>query len=264
MLFVVLMVGIGVYLILKPLMVDGKLVLEFVLNRSETKTETSEEVTEPPEPVLEEIPQADVTGKMLVALTFDDGPDAGVTPRILDILHEKQVRATFFELGVKMQNLPEISRRAEREGHEVESHSLWHGNLSTFSRDAVFDDFNQTKAIFNEVLGHDFKMLRPPYGAVNGYVRELPVPLMVWSVDTEDWKSKDAGSVLWHAQNYTFDGAIILMHDVYDSTAEAVEPVIDDLRSKGYEFVTVSELARLRGVDLATGVLWGRFRVDGE
>lgn len=262
--------GVG-YLILSSVAREGKLTFEIVLERKEIayvseKEKTEEEPAEEPAatPVSEVIAEPDLTGKMLVALTFDDGPDAGVTPRILDILHEKQVPATFFVLGSKMRNLPEIVQRAEREGHEVESHSLWHGNLSTFSREAVFDDYEQSKAVFNEVLGHDFKMLRPPYGAVNAYVRELPVPLMTWSVDTEDWKSKDAGSILWRVQNDTFDGAVILMHDVYDTTAEAVGPVIDDLRSKGYEFVTVVRLAELRGVELTPGFLWGRFRVDGE
>ena len=274
---IILVVTVVGLTVLAPMAEDGRLTFEFVLDRKEIAYVTDEQkkaeelqAAEEAERALEAeaakqtIAEPDLTGKMLVALSFDDGPDASVTPRILDVLKEKQVQATFFELGVKMQNLPEISQRAEKEGHEVESHSLWHGNLSTFSRDAVIDDFNQSKAIFNEVLGHDFKMLRPPYGAVNDYVLGLPVPLMGWSVDTEDWKSRDAGSILWHAQNYTFDGAAILMHDLYDSTAEAVGSVIDDLRSKGYEFVTVSRLAELRGVELAPGMLWGRFRVDGE
>ena len=260
----IITVAVAAYVVLKPMMEDGRLIFEFTLSSREIVTE-SEPVTQPePVPVVQQIPVPDLTGKMLIALTFDDGPDAEVTPRVLDVLQEKQARATFFVLGQKMQGLPDIVRRAEKEGHEIESHSLWHGNLSTFSRDEVFNDYNSSREIFQEVLGHEFKMLRPPYGAVNSYVRELPVPLMAWSVDTEDWKSKDAGSVLWHTQNYSFDGAVVLMHDVHPSTVEAVGPVIDDLRSRGYEFVTVSELANLRGVELTPGVMWGRFRVDGE
>lgn len=201
----------------------------------------------------------DLTGSKLIALTFDDGPEASITSRLLDILKEKEVKATFFELGNRILAAPEVSRRAVDEGHEVESHSVAHANLSKMSKDEVAADYERMKEIFSEVLGYKPKYLRPPYGAVSAGVRGLPIVLMGWTVDSRDWESRDARAILAEVQKASFDGAVILMHDIYDTTVDAVAPTIDWLRKQGYEFVTIEEMVQARGRELEPGILYGDF-----
>lgn len=202
-----------------------------------------------------------IDGKKLVALTFDDGPGAETTPRLLDILKEKSVPATFFELGYKMRNNPEISKRAEEEGHEVGSHTMWHQNLVRVSGAGITDDINEAKQVFRETLGREVGIMRLPYGNSNALVAGIAgVPLLYWSVDTRDWDVLNAEIVENNAIGAAFDGAIILMHDIYGSTVDAVPGIIDRLRQEGYEFVTITELATLRGVTLQNGETYFSFK----
>ncbi len=201
----------------------------------------------------------DLIGKKLVALTFDDGPYRETTTRLLDILKEKDVKATFFELGNRMLAAPEVSVRAVDEGHEVESHSVSHAILSKLSRGEVAADYERMKEIFSEVLGCEPQYLRPPYGAMSSSVRSLPIVLMGWTVDSRDWESRDPAAILAEVQRMSFDGAVILMHDIYDTTVDAVGPMIDWLRGQGYEFVTIEEMVQARGRELKPGILYGDF-----
>lgn len=199
--------------------------------------------------------------KKLVALTFDDGPNESTTQRLLDILKEKHVYATFFVLGIQAERYPDIVKREIREGHEVGSHTMRHKVLSTLPANAIKDDTNDMKRVMTGILGYNTKITRPPYGAINDTVRgSLGAPLIIWSVDTEDWKSKDAGAVRAEAERATFDGAIVLMHDIYPSTVDAVGGIIDSLRSQDYEFVTVSEMAKARKVKMQNGEVYGAFK----
>ena len=200
-------------------------------------------------------------GKKLVALTFDDGPSKETTPRLLDILYDKGVVATFFELGTNARNNPEIVKRAAEDGNEVASHTMYHQNLGKLSAGRIAADVNEADVVFAEILGEKPKLVRPPYGSVNNATRlAVKVPLILWTVDTLDWKTKNTEMIVAEAKRGAFDGAIILMHDIYDTTVDAVPIIIDELRVMGYEFVTVSELANIRGVELKTGVLYGSFR----
>ena len=210
--------------------------------------------------VPERIFRGNLKGKKLVALTFDDGPGAETTPRLLDILKEKQAVATFFELGSKARNNPDITRRAKEEGHEVGSHTMYHQNLIRVGRGAAEADINEARGVFREILGAEVKLTRMPYGNANEFTaRVAGTPLIYWSVDTRDWAVLDAGMVEENAVGAAGDGAIILMHDIYNSTVDAVPRIIDRLRGEGYEFVTVSELAEERGVELANGVTYFKF-----
>lgn len=202
-----------------------------------------------------------VVGKKLVALTFDDGPSATTTSRLLDILYEKAAIATFFELGSKMASNPEISQRVAEQGHEIGSHTMWHQNLIVVSRAAVREDIEKAKEVYREVLGKEVGIMRMPYGNSDGFVAEVVgVPLIYWTVDTRDWAVLNAQMVADNAVGAVFDGAIVLMHDIYDSTVDAVGVIIDELRAQGYEFVTVSELAKIRGVTMNGGETYYSFR----
>ena len=199
--------------------------------------------------------------KKLVALTFDDGPSSEVTPRLLDLLTEKNTVATFFMLGRMVRNNPEILKRARNEGHEIASHTMHHQNLIRIPVASAEADINEAKSVFVSITGQTPSLTRPPYGNSNDAVSSIMgTPLILWSVDTLDWKSRDPAAIIEVAMNQVHDGAIILMHDIYPTTAEAVSTLIDILRADGYEFATISELARARNINLSAGVSYYSFR----
>ncbi len=201
------------------------------------------------------------TDRKLVALTFDDGPSPTQTPRLLQILRDKGVKVTFFVVGSRAQKSPEILRQEEADGHEVASHTMTHANLKRSTVEAIKWEAAAMNGLFTEILGHGPSLTRPPYGNISNDTRTyINQPLILWTVDPEDWKYKDANIVHKNIVNSAFDGAIILMHDIHATTVDAVARVIDDLRAAGYEFMTVSELAAARGVVLQNGVSYGSFR----
>jgi len=200
-------------------------------------------------------------GKKLVALTFDDGPSPTTTPKLLDILAEKDVPATFFMLGSMARNNPDIVKRAKREWHEVASHTMYHQNLIKLPTASIQSDISEAKSVFKSILGYSTMLTRPPYGNVNDDVKTIvAAPMILWSVDTEDWKNKNTDSIVSITMSEVYDGAIILMHDIYPTSVEAVPTLVDTLRQNGYEFVTVPELAKERGVELSPGKIYYSFR----
>lgn len=195
------------------------------------------------------------TEKKMIALTFDDGPSAYTTPRLLDILKGKGVKATFFVLGTMAQRSPDIVRREANDGHEVASHTPYHNQLTRLSFAQVRAEAVEMDRIFTEILGTRPPFTRPPYGAFNATVGEaLGQPMVLWSIDPRDWQDRNATVVCSRVTSAARDGAIILVHDIHATTVDAASCIIDTLRSWGYEFVTVSELAASRGVKMANGV----------
>ena len=203
----------------------------------------------------------DYSGKKLIALTFDDGPYAETTPRLLDILFEKDVRATFFMLGSRARFNPDIVKRAEKEYHVVASHTMYHQNLISISPSAAQSDINEARAVFVDILGHTPELTRLPYGNANNAVRNIVgTPIIAWSVDPTDWQNQDPNTILAITKSQIHDGAIILMHDIYPTSVDAVSMIIDSLRADGYEFVTVPELAKARKTNLVAGSVYYNFR----
>lgn len=192
--------------------------------------------------------------KKLIALTFDDGPGA-YTQRLLDGLAERDVHATFFELGMRAESYDETTRRIFSEGHQVAQHGYDHPQLTTLSDDKVRWQIDHTKDILNNVLGRSLTYLvRPPYGDCNSRVLSLlNAPAIIWSIDPVDWRDRNAYTVRDRIVSRAFDGAIILCHDIYSSTVDGALMAIDILKEQGYEFVTVNELYRRRGVALNNG-----------
>lgn len=203
-----------------------------------------------------------LTEKKLIALTFDDGPSEH-TDRLLSILKDNGVRATFFALGSRAAAFPDVIRKEAAGGHEVESHTMNHVDLSKLSEVGVRSEADGAVASICGALGKErcIKYVRPPYGAVGVAVRNvIKQPLMGWSVDSLDWKIRNSEMIKAEVLGHAFDGAIVLMHDVYDTTVDAVEGVISALRGDGYTFVTVDELVQERRPNLETGVLYGIFK----
>lgn len=200
--------------------------------------------------------------KPMVALTFDDGPNPSATPRILDTLEKYKAVATFFDLGTCMRAYPNITKREKAIGCEIGSHTYSHKNLNNLSEKEIQDDINAAVSIYENTLGEKLKLVRPPYGNANGKVKAtLDYALINWDVDTLDWKTKNVDSILKEIRSYkSLDGRVILMHSIYNSTADAVEILVPELIKKGYQLVTVSEMAKYKGYKLQTGNIYYNFR----
>ena len=186
--------------------------------------------------------------KPMVALTFDDGPGQH-TNSILDTLSAYNAHATFFVVG---QNIDEetgaVMQRAVGMGCEIGSHSYRHANLGKMDQAAQQADQAAADALFQEVLGTTPALLRPPYGSMNKTLKTTSGrSIVTWSIDTEDWRSKDADKVVTGVENAgNLDGQVILLHSIYESTVAATEVLVPWLLEQGYQLVTVSELIQLR------------------
>ena len=184
----------------------------------------------------------------MVALTFDDGPSAEWTPVILGCLEKNHAVATFFEVGSNVDLYPELCARAEKLGCEVGSHTYGHIDLTASDAETIAQDRELCDRAFRNALGHGPSLLRPPGGAVNGEAKRLTdLPMIGWSVDTEDWRTRDVAATVAAVQNAgDLDGQVILMHSLYGSSAEATEILVPWLLEQGYQLVTVSELMQVR------------------
>ncbi|WP_440050283.1 polysaccharide deacetylase family protein [Lysinibacillus sphaericus] len=181
--------------------------------------------------------------KKRVALTFDDGPDARVTPQILAILKKYDVKATFFMVGKNVSRNPATLEKVYEEGHEIGNHTWNHPKLTTLTKVNVKQEVDRTSSAIYAAIGQYPTVFRPPYGATSEQVRAvITMPSILWSVDTLDWKHRNADKILANVKASVKDGSIILMHDIHQSTANGLENVILYLQQQGYEFVTVSEI----------------------
>ncbi len=201
--------------------------------------------------------------KPMVALTFDDGPNPSSSNRILDTLEKYNSVATFFELGSLASSYPNVIKREEKIGCEVASHTYSHADLAGLSRDGILGEVNKADNVFKKILGHDVSLLRPPYGSTSQLVRNtVNHPLILWDIDTLDWKSRNKNSILSEVHAVSdYNGRIILMHSIYETTADAVEELVPELINKGYQLVTVSELAKYKGYNtLKNGGIYYNFR----
>ncbi len=195
------------------------------------------------------VARVNVPGKY-VALTFDDGPSASYTPKVLDILRRHGAHATFFVLGENAACNKAILARAAAEGHEIASHTWDHANLTKLSHEQIASQMDRTAAVVQEATGRNPALMRPPYGATNRDIvdymmTQYGMPSVLWDVDTVDWKHPGIGVVIDRAVNQAHNGSIILLHDIHGSTLQAVEGVVSGLQARGFQLVTVSQLIRM-------------------
>jgi len=182
-----------------------------------------------------------------IAITFDDGPSATLTPRLLDMLKARGIKATFFVLGQCVVANPDVLKRAAAEGHEIGNHSWDHKALTKGGPAAIAMEVNQTNAAIEQACGKRPTLIRPPYGATNTSVtkrlnEDYGLKVILWDVDPLDWKVRNSAHVTSEILKHTQDGSIILAHDIHPSTIEAMPATLDALLKKGFKFVTVSEL----------------------
>ena len=213
-----------------------------------------------PAPTARPIINPDIDpSRPMVALTFDDGPSM-YTPDILDILERNNCRATFCVIGNLVDKRSDMVRRAFELGCEIIGHSWDHRNFTKLKAETIKQQLRDTTTAINAVTGYSPMLYRPPLGAYDDKVMrasaELGYALVNWSVDSRDWSRKDAKKVYNGIMNDVFDRSIILCHDLYASTVEAVERVIPDLLAEGYQLVTVSELLYYSDITPVPGKLY--------
>jgi peptidoglycan/xylan/chitin deacetylase (PgdA/CDA1 family) len=182
-----------------------------------------------------------------IAMTFDDGPSPATTPLLLDILKQRNIKATFFMIGQNAQANPTIVKRILAEGHEIGNHSWTHPQLSKLSDERVTEEINKTQEAIKSACGYAPVILRPPYGAITARQKEwiekqFGLSVIIWSVDPFDWKRPGASVIEQRILAGARPGAIILSHDIHKQTVDAMPATLDALAAKGFKFVTVSQL----------------------
>lgn len=198
--------------------------------------------------------------KPMVALTFDDGPSI-YTPRILNCLEEYGQAATFFVVGTNAARYGEHIKRAYEMGCEIGNHTYNHPDLTYLSSWEIADEINRTNQHIRDAIGVDATVARTPGGSYNSTVcAAISTPIIMWSIDTLDWKTRDTYSTVNCVLNNVRDGDIVLMHDIHSPTIAAAEILIPELVRRGYQLVTVSELAEYRGNGMQPGRVYYSFR----
>ncbi len=200
-------------------------------------------------------------GEKYVALTFDDGPSGRFTRRLLAGLAERDAKATFLLCGYRLEQYPDIAETMVEDGHEIGLHGYSHDNMKAMSRRTIARELEMTQALLPE--GCVVSFLRPPGGCCSDGVRQVAqakgLGILDWSVDPQDWANKDTSAIRRSVLRDIRDGDVILLHDMTDSSVDAALAIVDVLQAKGYRFVTVSELARIRGTDIKPGRIYRKF-----
>jgi peptidoglycan-N-acetylglucosamine deacetylase len=186
-----------------------------------------------------------------IALTFDDGPNQKLTPRLLDLLAEHHIHVTFFVVGENAAEYPEILQRAVREGHEIGNHTWSHPNLAKMSDENVRSQIKRTEEAITNAIGSRPTLFRPPYGSVTAHQKrfihdELGYEIILWEVDPLDWKNPGPNVVSSRILKETRPGSIVLAHDIHAQTIQAMPATLTELEAKGFKFVTVSQLLKLQ------------------
>ena len=184
-----------------------------------------------------------------VALTFDDGPHPIYTPRILDILEEYGVSATFFVIGQNVENYPEAAKRLLESDCEIGNHTYSHQNVGTMSYDQVTNEIRKTEEAIAKISNRKPSLFRPPEGSCGASLRQVSFDrgydIILWSIDTKDWAHTPSGKITSTVLEKISDGDVILMHDYTSGgcpSCDALRAIIPKLLEDGYEFVTISEL----------------------
>lgn len=194
------------------------------------------------------------SNKKAVALTFDDGPSGYYNPLILEELNKNKAHASFFMVGTMMNSCKSCVLQTYKSGNEVGSHTYDHLNIKRAAYDKVNENLSKTDNLYNSITGDHIKLLRPPYGAyskenletINNY-------FILWDLDTEDWRYRNVKHIVNYIKENVHDGAIILMHELYESSYESLKIILPWLYANGYQVVSVSELAKIKGKTLETG-----------
>lgn len=189
------------------------------------------------------LPEEKKTEKKRIALTFDDGPHPIYTPQMLELLKEEQVPATFFLLGENVELYGDVVKEIAKEGHLIGNHTYHHVQVTSLSLEEACKEIQETSDLIEELTGTGTEYVRPPFGTWNEELEErLNLIPVMWSIDTKDWTTQNVDWIVRETVKHAEDHDIILMHDSYQSTVDAVKRVIEQLEAEGFEFVTVDEI----------------------
>ena len=195
--------------------------------------------------------------KKMVALTYDDGPHDTYTAQILDVLEQYNARATFFVVGSRIEAYHKQVERAYDIGCEIGSHTYSHISLPSNTDATIKSEMSKTDALIKKYTGEPAIVMRPPGGSTSSRaLAAVGKPAIMWSVDTRDWSHRNAATTVSHIKNNVYDGAIVLMHDLYAPTAQATKTIVPWLIDNGYQLVTVSELMYYRGINMRPGSVY--------
>ena len=196
-----------------------------------------------------------------IALTFDDGPSGRYTRALLEGLEQRQVKATFLLCGYRLKDYPKEAKQILKLGHEIGLHGYSHDPMDRMSAATLEKELEDTLALLP--AGCKPVFLRPPGGKYSSTVKavskRMGLAVLNWSVDPRDWATRDAGAITAMVIDSVRDGDVILLHDMSDSSVEAALDIVDRLKQEGFTFVTVSELARLKGIPIEPGKVYTRF-----
>lgn len=197
--------------------------------------------------------------KKMIALTYDDGPSP-YTPTVLRALKKYRARATFFVVGGSVGRYPGSVRRAAALGCEIGNHTYSHNKLTRLGSRQIKSVLEKTNRAVRAQTGRNIRTMRPPGGSVSPAVcKAARMPVILWSVDTLDWKTRSTSATIQCVLRRARDGDVVLMHDLHQPTARAAETIIRTLKARGYQLVTVSEMAAYRG-GMSAGKIYSRFR----
>lgn len=197
------------------------------------------------------IPSEIDKNKKMIAITFDDGPHLENTDKVLDIFSKYNAKATFFMLGENVEKYPDVVKRVNDAGHEIGIHTWSHKELTKLSSEDIVNEVNKTANAIENITGKRPTLVRPPYGSVNDKVRNaINNPLILWNIDSLDWKSRDKNKIVPLVLNNIQDGDIVLLHDIHSTTVPAVEEIIKYLVENDYQIITVTEMLNSKGYDL--------------
>lgn len=196
-----------------------------------------------------------------LALTFDDGPSGRFTRRLLDGLAQRNAKATFFLCGYRLKDYPDEAQRIFDEGHEIGLHGYSHRSMKTMSRREIAQEIVDTRALLPDRCQPVW--LRPPGGCCSDGLCQVTacknLGILNWSVDPRDWNTSDSSAIVQSVVKNVRDGDVVLLHDMSDSSVDAALAIVDILQARGYEFVTVSELAKIRDVTIVCGQVYSAF-----
>ena len=191
--------------------------------------------------------------KPMIALTFDDGPGKR-TEELLDVLEEYHAHATFFVLGDKVDRYEDAIRKMQKIGCEVGNHSYDHEDLSKLKKKGLNKQIDTTNKLIKDLTGVSTMLVRPPYGAISDTMKkQLDQPMILWNIDTLDWKTRNSEKTIDAVMKDVKDGDIVLLHDIHSETIDAAVELIPMLLEEGYQLVTVSEMAAVKGISLEAG-----------
>lgn len=183
------------------------------------------------------------SGEKQIALTFDDGPHSTYTSQLLDGLRERGVHATFFLLGENIDGKEGVIRQMKEDGHLIGNHGYTHVQMSKEKPENARSQIEETNLKIEAITGQRPEYLRPPFGAWNDELEcSTDMTVVLWSIDPLDWKLQNTKKVVRKIVKSAEPGDIILLHDVFPTSVQAALEVVDELKKKGYTFVTVDEL----------------------